>query len=423
MEIIKRDGRLVEFDKEKIYTAIIKAFKEVDGEPTPDDKRKATNISNYIYSHIEELDGKISVEEIQDIVEESLMNGSRKDVAKAYILYRAERTIERDKKSTLISKVYNRIGAKAVENSNANVDENSFSGREKEASTEIGKAMALDYGGLSKEVANAHKEMLIYQHDLEKTVYGQHNCLFLDFQEIFTHGFTTRNGDVRPPSTFASACQLIAVAFQIQSQVQFGGVASSHIDTDLAPFVKKSFYKHISNGYKYIDNDGNNEDDMIEVFKSKLNTAMPSIDDPKWFDLTSRSYKYAIDMLYKECRQACEALYHNLNTLESRQGSQVPFTSINTGRDTTVEGRLVTQFLMEASLNGIGKHHLTSIFPISIFQYKNGTNAKKGDKNYDLKLLALKSMSKRIYPNFVNGDWSQGNEDPNDLDTFCATMG
>lgn len=416
MNIVKRDGRTVAFDKNKIYEAVIKAFKEVDGELTSDDKRKATNISN----HIEELNRDISVEEIQDIVEELLMNGCRKDVAKAYILYRAERTIQRDKKSNLISRVYNRIGAKTVENSNANVDENSFSGREKEASTEIGKAMALDYGGLSKEVADAHKEMLLYQHDLEKAVYGQHNCLFLDFQEIFTNGFTTRNGDVRPPSTFASACQLIAVAFQIQSQVQFGGVASTHIDTDLAPFVKKSFYKHMLNGYKYIDNI---EDDMIEKIKCKLNLALPSIDDSEWFDLTSKSYNYAKDMLYKECRQACEALYHNLNTLESRQGSQVPFTSINTGRDTTIEGRLVTQLLMEASLNGIGKYHLTSIFPISIFQYKNGTNAKKGDKNYDLKLLALKSMSKRIYPNFVNGDWSQGNEDPNDLDTFCATMG
>jgi ribonucleoside-triphosphate reductase len=313
-----------------------------------------------------------------------------------------------------------RVTSTVDNRSNANVDEKSFSGREKEASADIEKLVALDFGGLSKEVANAHKEMLIYQHDLEKAIFGIHNCLNLNFQEIFTYGFKTRNGDVRPPKSYSTACQLYAVAFQCQSQVQFGGVGSIHSDIDLAPFVKLSFYKHYIDGEKYL----NHKDlSYIEALKSSLENNKPSINDSKYFDIGSIVYTYAMEMLEREGQQSTQALYHNLNTLESRQGSQVPFTSMNVGRDTTVEGRLVTKWIMEASIDGIGEHHLTSIFPISIFQYKQGTNANPEDKNYDLKQLALKSMSKRIYPNWCNCDWSQAHEDENNPDTFFSTMG
>ena len=136
-----------------------------------------------------------------------------------------------------------------------------------------------------------------------------------------------------------------------------------------------------------------------------------------------KAYNYALKQLEREGLQSAQGLYHNLNTLESRQGSQVPFTSINFGRDTSTEGRLVSKWMLQASLDGIGKHHLTSIFPISIFQYKQGVNANPEDTNYDLKQLAIKSLSKRIYPNWCNCDWSQAHEDVNNPDTFFATMG
>ena len=139
-------------------------------------------------------------------------------------------------------------------------------------------------------------------------------------------------------------------------------------------------------------------------------------------NLNKKYYNQAIFDLMIEGQQSMQGLYHNLNTLESRQGSQVPFTSINTGRDTSTEGRLITKWIMEASLDGIGTKHRTSIFPISIFQYKSGVNAKEGDPNYDLKKLALKSMSKRIYPNWVNGNWSQAHEDINNPDTWMSTI-
>lgn len=407
--VTKRDGNIVPFDKEKIKVAVLKAFLDVDGDETPYARDKARDIASYI----DNLEKDLTVEEIQDIVELKLMQSSRKDVAKVYILYRNERTKVRERNSRLVQKVMKRVESTVDNRSNANVDEKSFSGREKEASSDIGKMLALEFGGLSDEVAKAHKEMLVYQHDLEKAVYGIHNCLNLNFQEIFTYGFRTRNGDVRPPTSFSTACQLVAVAFQCQSQVQFGGVGTVHLDYDLAPFVKKSFYKHYVDGVKYI-----NGRQIDCSFHDGL-----SIEEPDYKVYSMKAYQYAMDMLEKEGRQAAQGLYHNLNTLESRQGSQVPFTSINLGRDTSAEGRLVTKWIMEASIDGIGKHHLTSIFPISIFQYKVGTNANNEDKNYDLKQLALESMSKRIYPNWCNGDWSQAHEDEDNIDTYFSTMG
>lgn len=410
MVVTKRDGRKTEFTKDKIKIAVLKAFIDVDGEESTYAKDKAREIANYV----ESLDKDMSVEDIQDVVEAKLMASNRKDVAKAYIIYRNDRNRIREQNSNVIKKVMKRVNASDVENANANVDERSFSGREKEASADIGKTIALEYGGLSSEVAQAHIDMLNYQHDLEKAIYGEHNCLNLDFGEIFTYGFKTRNGDVRPPASFSTACQLVAVAFQCQSQVQFGGVGSIHLDYDLAPFVQMSFAKHFKDGLKWVSDAS---EEYINALPKKISL------ENKEAQTFPKAYKYAIEMLESEGKQAAQGLFHNLNTLESRQGSQVPFTSINLGRDTSPEGRLVIKWIMEASIDGIGEHHLTSIFPISIFQYKNGVNAKVGDKNYDMKQLALKSMSKRIYPNWVNGNWSQFHEDENNPDTFGSTMG
>ena len=415
--VIKRDGREDNFNQNKIANAIRKAFVDVDGTTNEESEAIINRISTEIANIKTE---KMSVEEIQDIVETKLMKSTRKDVAKAYILYRNERTKVRDRNSKLVQKVMERVDSKVNNRSNANVDEKSFSGREKEASADIGKTIALDFGGLSHDVANAHKIMLVYQHDLEKAIYGIHNCLNLNFKEIFTYGFRTRNGDVRPPTSFSTACQLVAVAFQCQSQVQFGGVGSIHLDYDLAPFVKLSFRKHMLNYFTDVkDYSKQRAEDILKAHE-------PIEIDNKELCVSSETlaaYNYAFKQLKKEGRQAAQGLYHNLNTLESRQGSQVPFTSINVGRDTSTEGRLVTKWIMEASLDGIGKHHLTSIFPISIFQYKAGTNANENDKNYDLKQLALESMSKRIYPNWCNCDWSQAHEDEDDIDTYFSTMG
>ena len=413
MYVIKRDGTRVLFDPNKIVKAINKAMISVDGALYETDT--AEEIANLIAYENKDM----HVEHIQDLVEHYLMKSERSDVAKAYILYREERNKARVRNSKLVAAIMKRNDATAVENANANVDEKSFSGREKEASSDVQKIVALDYT-LSPEVSQAHKNMLLYQHDLEKTNIGMHNCLFIDFNKLFTDGFVTRNGDIRTPGSFSSACQQTAVIFQCQSQVQFGGVGTVHIDYDLAPFVKKSFYKHMHNYLTDVEDYSDANADAILAQHEPI-----SIDNKELQGQYGMpdAYNYAIKQLEREGKQSAEAMYHNLNTLESRAGSQVPFTSINFGRDTSTEGRYVSRKMLEASLSGIGKHHLTPIFPISIFQYKQGCNANPEDPNYDLKQLALQSLSKRIYPNFVNCDYSQANEDLNNPDTFYATMG
>ena len=415
MYIIKRDGRKVPFDKSKIVNAIDKAYRQFN-QPS---EGVSQEIADLIEIIIREQDGDPTVEDIQDLVEHRLMTHSP-EIAKGYILYREERSKERNRKSALMQAMKRRLNATAVENANANVDEHSFSGREKEASADIQKIYALEQV-FSAEIARAHKEMLLYQHDMEKTAIGEHNCLNIDFEKLFNEGFATRNGDIRPPATFSTACQQMAVIFQCQSQVQFGGVGTVHIDYDLAPFVKRSFYKHYIDAIQWLSTNKEVEINLDKLMEGYLET-MPSITDPE-FRVVLEFYEYAMAMLRRELKQSAEALYHNLNTLESRAGSQVPFTSINYGRDESPEGKLVSEAMLNASLAGIGKNHLTSIFPISIFQYKVGCNANKNDPNYSLKELALESLSRRIYPNFCNCDWSQANEKADDPDTYFSTMG
>jgi len=411
MHVIKRDGTRVLFDPNKIVRAINKAMVSAYGSVYESDT--AEEIADLIGSRGVDM----TVEQIQDLVEGYLMKSEYPEVAKSYIIYRDQRSKERTRRSKLIKAVMKRIDATAVENANANVDEKSFSGREKEASADIQKIIALDYT-LSPEVASAHKDMLLYQHDMEKTNIGEHNCLFVDFGKVFKDGFVTRNGDIRPPASYSTACQQYAVVYQCQSQVQFGGVGTVHADYDLAPFVAKSFRKHMHN---YLTDVEGQTDENADIILGQHGPIV--MDNHKLREEMPAAFTYALKQLEREGTQASEAMYHNLNTLESRAGSQVPFTSINFGRDTSTEGRFVSEHMLKASLAGIGKHHLTPIFPISIFQYKQGCNANPEDPNYDLKKLAIESLSKRIYPNFVNCDYSEAHEDLSNPDTYFATMG
>ena len=412
-EIKKRDGRIEPFDSSKIVNAIMKAMVQVD-EVHED---VAQRIANKIASSAQ-LPDIMDVERIQDMVEDGLMGSRCKKTAKAYIKYRESRNQERQKNNSLNKQIEDILLCNNVQNQNANVDEYSFGGRKFESANVLHKSIALDVF-IRPEVAQAHREHRIYLHDLSEYDIGSHNCLFADLQRLLNNGFSTRNGDVRPANSFSTACQLIAVIFQIQSQVQYGGVASCHLDYDLAPFVKKSFYKHYADGCRYIGHLAEDDLDKIIAYAKSENL---SIDD-EYFTINKEVYQYAMDMLEREGKQAAQSLYHNLNTLESRAGSQIPFTSINYGTDTSTEGRLVSRWLMEASLAGIGKYYLTPIFPISIFKYKRGVNAHEGDPNYDIKKLAIKSLSRRIYPNIVNCNFSQNVEEPGNPDTEMATMG
>ena len=414
MKVIKRDGRKVDFDRNKIIKAVLAAFDEVDGEITPEAKRKATVITN----HIESLNKKsMNVENIQDIIETMLMDGKRKDVARAFVIYRNDRTRIREQNTNLMKSIKEKLTASNVQNQNANIDEKSFGGRVGEASDTVLKQYALD-NCMSEMSRNNHLNNEIYIHDLNSYAVGMHNCLSIPFDKLLANGFNTRQTDVRPAQSVSTAFQLVAVIFQLQSLQQFGGVAATHLDWTMIPYVRKSFYKHYKNGLKYINESLN---PLYKEFTERMNDTTPI---NEYTDVAPKAYQYAIDMTTKEVYQAVEGLYHNLNTLQSRSGNQLPFTSINYGTCTKPEGRMVTKALLDVSIKGIGKLHKTSIFPCGIFQCMKGVNREPGDPNYDLFRLALRSTAQRLYPNYANVDWS-GNEgyDKNDPKTYFSTMG
>ena len=247
------------------------------------------------------------------------------------------------------------------------------------------------------------------------------NCLSIPFDKLLANGFNTRQTDVRPAGSVNTAMQLIAVIFQLQSLQQFGGVSATHLDWTMVPYVRKSFAKHYKDGLKYLEN--KTEIDYSIEFMLK-NTKDYSIEESDYKAYSEKAYNFALDMTRKETHQAVEALYHNLNTLQSRSGCQLPFTSINYGTCTKPEGRMVIRELLEVSMEGLGRLHKTSVFPCGIFQCMKGVNRAPGDANYDLYRLALESTSKRLYPNYANVDWS-GNAgyDRNDPKTYFSTMG
>ena len=417
MNVIKRDGRSVVFDRDKIKNAVLKAFKEVDGEITQESKNKSSDIASYIANQEKE---ELSVEEIQDMVEEKLMQSRRKDVAKAFILYRNDRTRIRENKTQLMKDITEKLMATNVQNQNANIDEKSFGGRVGEASDVVLKKYALD-NCMSKMARENHLNNEVYIHDLNSYATGMHNCLSIPFDKLLKNGFNTRQTDVRPAQSINTAFQLLAVIFQLQSLQEFGGVSSTHLDWTMVPYVRKSFGKHYLVGMKYIEN---MDDGWIEMNERDIKRDNPSITNKEYYLIDSKAYQYAVDMTRKEVYQAAEGMYHNLNTLQSRSGNQLPFTSINYGTCTEPEGRMVTKAILDVSIKGIGKLHKTSIFPCGIFQCMKGVNRKPGDPNYDLFQLALKSTAKRLYPNYANVDWS-GNDgyDVNDPKTYFSTMG
>ena len=419
-QVIKRDGSIVPFDKEKIIGAVNLAFEDIDGTLTTYAKSKSIFIANYIENLVKEQaeQGRLlSVEDIQSQIEDRLCASHRKDVACSYIRYRYKKEVARNFQQDFIEAIREKLSAKNVQNQNANVDEYSFGGRIGEASGVVTKKFALDYL-VSDMARNNHLNNEIYIHDLDAYYVGSHNCLSIPFDDLLAKGFNTRQTDVRPANSINTAMQLVAVIFQLQSLQQFGGVSATHLDWTMVPYVRKSFYKHFIDGMHYMVNSM-----LANAHIPELNDSMP-IDDPLYKLPYAQVYQYAMDMTTRELEQAVEGMYHNLNTLQSRSGNQLPFTSINYGTCTLPEGRMVIKALLEGSIKGVGKFHKTSIFPCGIFQYMKGVNDKPGTPNYDLYRLALRSTAKRLYPNYANVDWSvNAGYDRNDPKTYFSTMG
>lgn len=405
MKVIKRDGSVVEFDRNKIKTAISKCGKF--------DNDTLSSIVESVVKRLPKSDNLVTIDIIQKIVENTLMQSGYYDEARDYICYRYLHDVAREKYYELVSAIKTKLYAQDVQNQNANVDEKSFGGRKGEMANYVLNQFALEHC-MSEKSKNNHINNEIYIHDLDSYALGLHNCLTLPIDDLFKNGFNTRQVDIRPAQSINTAFQLLAVVFQLQSLQQFGGVSVSHLDWSMVPYVRKSFYKHFINGMKYIESNNtfsieNVEDISIsdDVYKSHVNV-----------------YNYAYDMTDRELYQAVEGMYHNLNSLQSRSGNQLPFSSINYGTCTLIEGRMVIKALLDSSIKGVGKFHKTSVFPCGIFQCMKGVNREEGEPNYDLFLLALKSTARRLYPNYCNVDWSiNKGYDKNNPATYNSTMG
>ena len=409
MKVIKRSGLEENLSKKKIFDSIVKANDCVQQEDRLT-KKQIQRISDSVMEACQDFEEPIPIDSIEDMIEKKLMAASAFEVAKKYITYRYEK--ERVRSNRHLTE---KLTASNVMNQNANVDEFSFGGRLGEAASYVTKEYALN-NLLSKQAKANHLNNEVYIHDLDHYALGDHNCLSIPFDKLLAEGFTTRQVDIRPAQSINTAFQLVAVIFQLQSLNQFGGVAATHLDWTMVPYVRKSFYKHYCDGLKWIYH-------ACPEVKTDEEIANLSIES-EFYNSMEKAVEYARAKTAEELKQAVEGMYHNLNSLQSRSGCQLPFTSINYGTCTLPEGRMVIKALLEGSIKGVGKFHRTSIFPCGIFQCMNGVNRHEGEPNYDLFKLALKSTSTRLYPNYANIDWT-GNAgyDREDPKTYFSTMG
>lgn len=394
MFIVKRNGKREKFDPEKIKRALEKANLSVSEE-----HRISQTIINNIANKVEQLANEketmFTVEDIQNAIEDYLITANKFELTRACIKYRYIKAMAKNKYAELMDAVAKKVACKDVVNQNANLDEKSFGGRLGETTSLIMKQYALDYC-VSPTTRDNHINNMIYIHDQDHYAVGDHNCLTVPFDQLLSEGFNTRQTDVRASGSINTALQLVAVIFQLQSLVQFGGVSAATLDSTLVPYIRKSFSKYFVDEMK----------DRKPKWKKEVPKEL-SFNDPEFTRRKYRKiYNAAMRLLIKETHQAVEAMYHNLNTLQSRSGNQLPFSSINFGLCTEPEGRLLSKEFLEVCREGLGKYHRTSIFPCVIFQCKKGVNIDPKDPNYDLFKLALQCTSERLYPNYGNCDWS-----------------
>ena len=268
-KVIKRDERIQEYDWTKVEAAVTAAFKSVNQEM---DDTFRNQLKKSVEAAFKNSDS-VSVEDIQDIIQKELIKRNKYDAAEAFIIYRNKRTEIREQKSDLVKNITKKLNGSNIENQNANLDEASFSGRIGEAGRVVCKNDALKYR-MSKKSRKNHENNEIYVHDLDSFSSGMHNCLSIPFDDLLANGFKTKQTDVRPAGSVNTAFQLVAVIMQLQSLQQFGGVAATHLDWTMVPYVRKSFWKHYRDGLKHIEG---LSDEEIENIKNKLENNIKNI--------------------------------------------------------------------------------------------------------------------------------------------------
>ena len=422
-QITKRDGKIVKFNAQKIADAITKAGLDT-GEFKAD---RAKQLADKVIKRAEETikERRPSIEQIQDVVEQVLMESSFKKTAKSYIEYRQERSRIRTSKSDLMQ-IYRTIShADAsedsdVKRSNANVDGNSAMGKMLQFGAEGSKVFAKSLM-LSPDYAFAHNNGDIHIHDLDFYATGTLTCCQTDPTVLFENGgFNTGHGHLRTPNSIRSYAALAAIVLQANQNEQHGGQSIPNFDYAMAPGVDKSFRKALERNLEKYNEFANKKSN------AKIPTSIKYGDEKalKKAKIPAKVVAASNRDVKDETLQAMEGFIHNLNTMHSRAGAQVPFTSINFGTDTSPSGRLVSKYLLEATARGLG-HGETPIFPISIFKVKEGVNYNPSDPNYDLFRRSMEVSSKRLFPNFVfiDAPYNLQYYKKGDPRTEIATMG
>lgn len=420
--VIKRNGKKVPFDETKIALAIQKGFDSVDDEDNRKyDTKDTQKVLDRVIKNIEEQKPeKLKIEEVQDLIESSLKHYNYNEVYESFSNYREKRRESRefffdDKKKHKFLKTIESLGLKSSfeDNSkreNANVNGDTAMGTMLQYGSTISKEFSKAYL-MKKKYSELHDEGYIHIHDLDFYAMGTTTCNQLDLEKLFKTGFSTGHGHIRPPKDIMSYAALAAIVIQANQNDQHGGQAIPAFDYYLAPGVLMTFKKQLKQTIsEFIDLMGFSnylnmntivkEIDKITTITIDKNTFEKFIKDNEVLD---RLFSMAIEKAYMKTNrityQAMEGFIHNLNTMHSRAGAQVPFSSINFGTDTSAEGRMVIKNYLYALDSGLGRGE-TPIFPISIFKVKEGINFNKEDPNYDLFRLSCEVSSKRLFPNF-----------------------
>ncbi len=391
MQVIKRDGKIVNFDRTKIENAVLKACRTVGRKSCDSILSIAAKVENNLLKNDSE---NIEIEKIQDLVEKELMHIDE-DVAKEYILYRNKRN--RIRRNNIDKHIDEMIQAKKndLTNENGNMNSETPSGMISKVGFESAKEFALD-SLLSYDNRMAHERKEIHIHDLDFYLTKSLTCIQTDLSKAFKNGFNTVNGGVRPPKRISTAAGLAAISIQTSQNEMHGGQSIHAFDFYMAPYVKMSFEEHFKEAHRF----------FMDKEVEEVNLEITDYEEKELDGLEglSRVKQYAINQTVRETKQAMEGLIHDLNIMNSRSGNQVPFSSINFGTDTSAEGRIVIRAFLDAVNNGVGNERKTAIFPISIFKVKKGINRLESDRNYDLFMYAQEVTSRRFFPNFINLD-------------------
>ena len=411
--VVKRDGRIVGFNEEKIVTAIRKAMLHTD-------KGEDIHLIQQITDHVS-FHGKpqMTVENIQNAVEIELMKSKRKDVAKAYIAYRNQRSIARKAKTRDMFLEIINVKSNDITRENANMNADTPAGMMMKFASETTKPFVDDYL-LSEESREAVKNNYLHIHDKDYYPTKSLTCCQHPLDNILNHGFTAGHGSSRPAKRIETASVLACISLETAQNEMHGGQAIPAFDFYLAPYVRLSFIEEVK---ALEDLNGENYAHLYnKVFDDYLPKPLDGLKGE------TRVVQHAINKTVARVHQAMEAFIHNMNTIHSRGGNQVVFSSVNYGTDTSAEGRCVMRELLKSTYNGVGNGE-TAIFPIQIWKKKRGVNYLPDDRNYDLYEFACQVTARRFFPNFLNLDatFNQSDDwcvdDPKRYLHEVATMG